>query len=123
MQLWSNTLSALSRRAARRAGRLELHRPKAAERWLRLACRLAPQFDLIHRDLCAHFRRLNDRLAALAAAQAAAARFESSVDALMLLGESFLGAFRPRDALVAFERALAIEERAEAAMAAGELYA
>jgi hypothetical protein len=40
----------------------------------------------------------------------------------MLLGEAYLGAFRPRDALVAYENALTIEERADAAMAAGELY-
>ena len=40
-----------------------------------------------------------------------------------MLGESCTGAFRLRDALAAYERALMIEERADAAMAAGGLYA
>ena len=41
----------------------------------------------------------------------------------MLLGESYLAAYRHRDALVAYESVLAIEEKAEAALAAGALYA
>jgi hypothetical protein len=40
----------------------------------------------------------------------------------MLVGECYVAAFRPRDALVAYESVLALEERADAAMAAGELY-
>jgi hypothetical protein len=40
----------------------------------------------------------------------------------MLLGECYVQAYRPRDALAAFEGVLVIEERADAAMAAGELY-
>src|SRR2546430_1279591 len=75
--------------------------------------------DQVARDSAARQQGLHAR----AAATAAAARSRSCGDALMLRGESFLGAFRPRDALVAFGRALALEERAEAAMAAGELYA
>jgi hypothetical protein len=117
-----NVRRTLSRFAARRSAKLEIRRPEAALRWLRLACRLAPTFDFVHRDLCASHRRRNDRLAALAAALASVRRFDRSADAWMLLGEAYLGAYRQRDALAAYEGALAIEERADAAMAAGELY-
>lgn len=65
---------------------------------------------------------MNDRLAALNAALTAARRFERSADAWVLLGQAYLGAFKPRDALAAFEAALGVEERVDAAMAAGELY-
>jgi tetratricopeptide (TPR) repeat protein len=119
----SNTRQSLSRIAASRATQLEMRRPKAAEHWLRISCRLAPRFDFVHRDLCAHYRRLENRLAAVAAAQDAVRRFGTSVDAWMLLGECCLAAFRPHDALIAFENALAIEERSDAALTAGDLYA
>ncbi len=119
---WIRARRALSRAAARRAARREARNPAAAGRWLTLACWLAPRFDFVHRDLCAHYRRQNDRLAALAAARTATRRFDRSADAWVLLGEAHLGAFRPRDALAAFECALTIEERVDAAMAAGELY-
>ena len=122
-QFVQSARQALSRYAAGRATRLERHRPKAAERWLKLSCRIAPRFDFVHRDLCAHFRRLDDRLRAVSAAQDAVRRFGNSPDAWMLLADCYLAAFRPRDALVAYENVLLIEERAEAAMAAGELYA
>jgi len=112
----------LARVAARRASRLEARYPRAAARWLSWACRLAPRFDFVHRDLFAHHRRQNDRLAALAAAQAAAKRFDQSADAWVLLGEAYVGAFKPRDALAAYECALGVEERVDAAMAAGELH-
>lgn len=120
--MWVRARRSLSRVAARRASRLEARRPRVAGRWLALACRLAPRFDFVHRDLCAHHRRQNDRLAALAAALAAVRRFDRSADAWVLLGEAYLGAFKPRDALAAFERALGVEERVDAAMAVGELY-
>jgi tetratricopeptide (TPR) repeat protein len=120
--VWVKGRRALARAAAQRASRLEGRAPRAAGRWLAIACRLAPRFDFVHRDLCAHHRRQNDRLAALAAARAAARRFDKSADAWILLAEAYVGAFRPRDALAAYEAALAIEERADAAMTAGELY-
>lgn len=41
----------------------------------------------------------------------------------MLLGEAYVGAFRPDDAIQAYEGALHLEERADAAMAVGDLYA
>jgi tetratricopeptide (TPR) repeat protein len=120
--LFVTARQSLSRFAARRATRLEIRRPKAAERWLRVSCRLAPRFDFVHRDLCAHYRRLEDRLAAAAVAQEAVRRFSTSADAWMLLGECYLAAFRPHEALVAFENVLTIEERVDAALAVGELY-
>ncbi|MBI4421742.1 MAG: hypothetical protein HY560_13030 [Gemmatimonadetes bacterium] len=122
-RFWSNARRSLSWAAARRAARLEMGRPRTAERWLRLACRLAPRFDFVHRDLCAHFRRLNDRLAAVAVAEDAVRRFDETVEAWVLLGECYVAAYRSRDAIAAYERALMFEERADAAMAAGDMYA
>jgi tetratricopeptide (TPR) repeat protein len=40
----------------------------------------------------------------------------------MLLGDAYQMVFRQKEALGAFEQALALEERADAAMAAGKLY-
>ena len=112
---------AVFRFAAGRAARLS--NPRAAARWLRRACRVAPGFDKVHRDLVAYYRATGDRLAAVAVAQEAVNRFGETPDAWMLLGECYQAAFRPRDALAAFEEVLVIEERADAAMAAGEAYA
>jgi uncharacterized protein HemY len=113
---------ALVRHASRRATELETRHPRAAERWLRIACRLAPKFDFVHRDLIAHIRRSEDRLGAVKVAEEAIRRFGDSPDAWMLLGECYVAAYKPRDAVAAFENVLVIEERATAAMAAGELY-
>ncbi len=123
VRLWHGARSRASGWAARRAARLAVRDGDAAERWLRRAARLAPGFSFVHRDLVAARRRADDRLGALEIARRIAKRFDRSADALVLLGEAYNGAFRPDDALVAFERALAIEERADAAMAAGDLYA
>jgi tetratricopeptide (TPR) repeat protein len=49
-------------------------------------------------------------------------RFDGNPDAWMLLGEACQMAFRQREALGAYEQALALEERPDAAMAAGDLY-
>ena len=113
---------ALLKHATRRATALESKRPKAAERWMRIACRVAPKFDFVHRDLVAHLRRSDNRLGAVKAAEDAIRRFGDSPDAWMLLGECYVAAYKPRDAVAAFENVLVIEERAAAAMAAGELY-
>jgi tetratricopeptide (TPR) repeat protein len=121
--LWHGARSRASGWAARRAARLSVRDGAAAERWLRRAAGLAPAFAFVHRELVAARRRADDRLGALEIARGIAKRFDRSADALVLLGEALNGAFRPDEALVAFERALAIEERADAAMAAGELYA
>ncbi len=122
-RLWRGARSRASGWAARRAARLALRDGGDAERWLRLSARLAPGFSTVHRDLVAARRRAEDRLGALEVALRVTRRFSRSADAWVLLGEAYIGAFRPDDAIVAFERALAIEERADAAMAAGDLYA
>ena len=49
-------------------------------------------------------------------------RFPENSDAWMLLGEAFQMVFRQKEALAAYEQALALEERADAAVAAGSLY-
>jgi tetratricopeptide (TPR) repeat protein len=114
--------AALARFAVRRAAACQRHAPHRAALWLRVGCALSPAFAepfpaLVH--LC---RALEDRWGALAAAQAAVRRFPGNPDAWMLLGEASQMAFRQREALGAYEQALALEERPDAAMAAGELY-
>jgi len=124
VRLWLAGRARVSRAFARRARRLERSGQPAAERWLRLAAALAPRFGLVHRDLVAARRRAgDDRLGAVALARELAGRYEDSADAWVTLGEACVAAFRPRDALTAFERALLLEERADAAIAAGDLYA
>ena len=120
---WRATRAAASHWAERHAAHLATARPAAAERWLRRAARLAPELSAAHRELVAARRRADDRLGALAVAQQVVRRFGDSPEAWILLGEAFTGAFRPDDAIQAYERALHIEERADAAMAAGDLYA
>lgn len=114
--------AALARFAVRRAAACQRHAPQRAALWLRVGCALSPAFAepfpaLVH--LC---RALEDRWGALAAAQAAVRRFPGNPDAWMLLGEASQMAFRQREALGAYEQALALEERPDAAIAAGELY-
>lgn len=93
-----------------------------AGRWLRLAAAVAPTFGEPHRALIATLQARGDPLAAVTRARAAAERFVTSIDALVALGHACATAYRTRDALWAFERALQLEERADAAMAAGTLY-
>lgn len=112
----------LARLAIGRARRREHRAPRSGVGWLRLACRLSPRFGMAHRELFRTLFDAGDRLGALDAAQAVATRFPDSPDAWVLLGRAYRGAYRTRDALVAYEHALAIEERPDAAMAAGELY-
>ncbi len=120
---YRRTRQLAERLAAWRASRLSDRDRRAAERWLRFAAWVAPGFSAVHRDLVGCCRRRDDRLAALEVARRAARRYPSSPDAWMLLGEAYLAAFRPDDALVAFEQVLSLEERPDAAMAAGDLYA
>jgi tetratricopeptide (TPR) repeat protein len=114
--------AALARFAVRRAAACQRQAPHRAARWLRLGCALSPAFAepfpaLVH--LC---RAIEDRWGGLAAAQTAVRRFSGNPDAWMLLGEACQMAFRQRDALAAYEQALVLEERPDAAMAAGALY-
>ena len=120
--IWRGARSAASGWAARRAARLQEEHRDAAERWLRAASRLAPAFGPVHGDLVAARRRAEDRLGALAVALDIARRFNDSPEAWVLLGEAYTGAFRPNDAIQAYEQALHLEERVDAAMAVGDLY-
>jgi tetratricopeptide (TPR) repeat protein len=114
--------SALARFAVRRAAACQRHAPKRADRWLRLGCALAPAFAEPYPALVRLRRAIEDRWGALAAAQEAAERFPENPDAWLLLGEACQMVFRQQEALHAYEEALALEERPDAALAAGDLY-
>src|SRR5437870_10985168 len=114
--------SALARFAVRRAAASQREAPKRADLWLRLGCALTPAFADTYPALVQLRRAIEDRWGAVAAAQEAAQRFPENPDAWMLLGEAWQMAFRQQDALVAYEQVLALEERPDAALAAGDLY-
>ena len=114
--------AALARFAVRRAALCQRHAPRRADRWLRLGCALSPGFAEPFPALVHLRRAMEDRWGALATAQAAVARFPGNPDAWMLLGEASQMAYRQKEALGAYEQALALEKRPDAAMAAGELY-
>jgi tetratricopeptide (TPR) repeat protein len=120
--MWRSLRASLSRFCVRRAAACQGHAPARAVRWLRLACTLSPTFAEAYPALVALCRTLNDRHGALAAAQEAAIRFPHNPDAWMLLGDANLMAFRQKEGLRAYEQVLVLEERSDAAMAAGELY-
>ena len=113
---------ALARFTVRRAARAQRRAPRWADLWLRLGCALSPSFGEAHTALVHLRRTADDRWGAVAAAQDATERFPDNPDAWMLLGDALQMVFRQKEALGAFEQALAIEERADAAIAAGELY-
>lgn len=106
--------------ALRRARRHEAE-PDRALRWLRVACRFAPRFGEAHRLLVARTTAA-DPMKGMAEASRWATRFDSDSDAWVALGTACRAAYRTHDALVAFEHALQIEERPDAAFAAGLLY-
>ena len=108
--------------AFRRAAALEARSPRAALRWLRVAARLARRFGGPHRRLFELSRALDDRWGAYAGARRAVTRFPHSSDAWMLAAEAAALVYRQAEALAAYEQALVIEERADAALAAGALY-
>jgi tetratricopeptide (TPR) repeat protein len=114
--------AAFVRFAMRRAAACQRFAPLRARRWLRLACAAAPVYGEAFPALVHLCRALEDRLGAVAAAQDATQRFPDNPDGWMLLGEAYQMAFKQREALGAFEQVLALEERSDAAMAAGELY-
>ncbi len=113
---------ALARFCVRRAAAAQRQAPKRALGWLRLGCRLAPTYADTYPALVHLSRALEDRWGAVEAAREASIRFPDHTDAWMLLGEALQMVFRQDDALGAFEQALALEERADAAMSAGMLY-
>ena len=106
--------------AARRAERSPA--PGRATRWHRLACALSPDFVPSYRVLAGLLLQRSDRWGARALAQQAAERFPDESDAWMLLGESWLAVYRHEEALTAFEQALTLAERPDAALAAGEIF-
>ena len=114
--------AALGRFCVRRAAASQRAAPRRALVWLRLACGVAPGFADAYPALVHLSRALEDRWGAVDAARTATARFPNNADAWMLLGEALQMVFRQDDALGAFEQALVLEERADAAMAAGALY-
>lgn len=114
--------STLVRFAVRRAAASQRDAPKRADWWLRLGCALSPAFAECYPALVRLRRAIEDRWGAVAAAQEAVERFSANPDAWMLLGEAFQMVFRQQDALVAYEQVLALEERPDAALAAGDLY-
>ncbi|HVH68143.1 MAG TPA: hypothetical protein VM716_09780 [Gemmatimonadales bacterium] len=114
--------SALVRFAVRRAAACQRDAPRRAALWLELGCALSPTLGEAYPALVRLRRAIEDRWGALASAQEAAQRFPANPDAWMLLGEAFQMVFRQQDALVAYEQVLALEERPDAALAAGDLY-
>ncbi|MDP2481808.1 MAG: hypothetical protein Q8W45_00875 [Candidatus Palauibacterales bacterium] len=90
-------------------------------RWLRRACAVSPRFGEAHR-LLVSLVSAADPIGAMAVAQRWTLRFGENSDAWVTLGVACRAAYRTRDALVAYERALQIDERADAAFAAGLLY-
>jgi len=112
----------LARFALRRAAACQRHAPRRADAWLRLGCTLSPTFAEPHRALVHLRRATEDRWGAVAAARDATERFPDNPDAWMLLGEANQWVFRQMESLGAYERALALEDRADAALAAGHLH-
>jgi tetratricopeptide (TPR) repeat protein len=97
--------------------------PVTAGRLLAVGSVIAPAFGPVHVDLVELRRSLGDRAGALAAGRSAVDRFPDCSDAWMLLASACLSTFRQDEALAAYERAIAIEERPDALAGAGELYA
>lgn len=83
---------------------------------------MAPRFGEPHRALITLMGKQGDPMGAMELARRWTAKFERNSDAWVALGVACRAAFRTRDAVVAYERALQLEERADAAMAAGLLY-
>jgi len=114
--------SALVRFTVRRAAACRRHAPRRADWWLGLGCIITPVFAQPYPALVRLRRAIEDRWGAVAAAQDATERFPENSDAWMLLAEAYQMAFRQKEALAAYEQALALEERPDAAVAAGRLY-
>jgi tetratricopeptide (TPR) repeat protein len=114
--------SSLVRFTMRRAAASQRDAPKRADWWLRIGCAITPAFAECYTALVRLRRAIEDRWGALAAAQEAAERFPENPDAWMLLGEACQMVFRQQDALHAYEQVLALEERSDAALQAGDLY-
>jgi tetratricopeptide (TPR) repeat protein len=114
--------AALARFCVRRAAACQRHAAGRAVVWLRLGCAVTPAFGEPYTALVHLSRAREDRWGAVDSAREASVRFPDNSDAWMLLGEALQMVFRQPEALGAYEQALALEERADAALAAGELY-
>src|SRR5260370_15863499 len=114
--------SGLVRLPVRRAEASQRDAPKRADWWVRIGCAIPPAFAECYTALVRLRRAIEDRWGALAAAQEAAEHFPENPDAWMLLGEACQMVFRQHDALHAYEQALALEERSDAALQAGGLH-
>ena len=114
--------ASVARALVRAARARERRDPRLADRLLRLALRIEIEMGDATGALVALRRAGGDRLAALAAARQATERYPQSSDAWFLLGETYQGAFKMREALEAFERALALRERSDAALLMGLLH-
>jgi tetratricopeptide (TPR) repeat protein len=95
---------------------------RAALRWHRLACAVAPAFIPSFGVLVEQLRERDDQWGARDVAQRAAERFPGDARAWMLLGQAWLAVYRHPEALASFEQALVLEERPDAALAAGVIY-
>lgn len=111
----------LARALVRAARSRERRNAPLADRLLRWALRLEPQMGDAAPTLVALRRIRGDRLGALDAARSATARFPLADDAWFLLGEAYQGAFKVKEAMDAFARALGLAERADAALRMGLL--
>jgi tetratricopeptide (TPR) repeat protein len=117
-------LTTLRRSLAGLAARRAAHSATTggAARWHRVACAVTPSLIPSFRLLTDLLRQRDDRWGARALAQQAAERFPDESEVWMLLGEAWLAVYRHQEALTAFEQALALAERPDAALAAGEIY-
>jgi len=117
-------LTTLRRSLAGLAAQRAAHAATAggAARWHRLACAVTPSLIPSFRLLADLLRQRDDRWGARALAQQAAERFPDESEAWMLLGEAWLAVYRHPEALTAFEQALTLAERPDAALAAGEIF-
>jgi len=121
MGMLARLRAGLARALVRAARSRERRNAPLADRLLRWALRLEPRMGDAAPTLVALRRVGDDRLGALDAARAATARFPQAADAWFLLGEAYQGAFKMKEAMDAFARALGLAERADAALRIGLL--
>lgn len=110
----------LARLFRRWAGTIDHPSPRRG-RWLRLAVRAEPVFSDAYRDLVTHLIAHEQFWEAVDVSRDATARFADTAQAWMLRGVALQRVYRYREALEAFEQALLLEDRADAAMASGRL--
>lgn len=98
--------------------------PDAASRrlrWARLAARVEPSFSSAYQELVRLLFEHEQYWDAVDLSRHAIHRFDSTPDAWVLLGDAFRRVYRYDHALHAYEQALWLEDRVDAAMASGHL--